>query len=229
MWVSLIWTNPDPLNKGSISTHLILIQASRIFSLCSFLSSLSKLHSIPVDESPLSFKLRREFTGWGSRSLLHKERCCISLGIKFITASKQESRANRIEGIPTLSSTLSHTHKHTHAHTYTADKQEAQSKQKLREMIQETKGYIKDSDTMWLLIIVHFKMTHYCVSGKNGSRLATVKQAYFFSLNNRPIPSLQAWIPERLSMWVVSVSSWSEVQGSVWINGHPRVHFGDGC
>lgn len=53
-------------------------------------------------------------------------------------------------------------------------RKKAQSKQKLRELIQETKGDIKDGDTMWLLIIVHFKMTHYCVSGKNGSRLRGV-------------------------------------------------------
>lgn len=59
-----------------------------------------------------------EFAGWRSISVLFKERCCISLGIRFITARKQRSRANCVEDIPTPSSELSlinvwgHTHKH---------------------------------------------------------------------------------------------------------------------
>lgn len=64
--------------------------------------------------SSLPLSSEEEFAGWGSTSLLHKKRCCISLGIRFITASKQGSRANHIGGIPALSPALSHKHAHNH-------------------------------------------------------------------------------------------------------------------
>lgn len=51
----------------------------------------------------------------------------------------------------------------------------------------------------------------------------------FFSLNNWAAPSSEAQVPERPSMWVTSVLSWSEVQRCVWVKGYPGVHFGDVC
>lgn len=175
--------------------------------------------------SSLPSSSEEEFAGWGSTSLLHKERCCISLGIRFITASKQESCANHTGGIPTLSSTLSH--KHARTQTQLMHKK-AQSKQKLRELIQETKEYIKDVDTVWLLIIMHFKMTHYCVSGENGSRLPGVKQAYFFLFSHwttEPFPlqrpgSQRSWA---CGSWPYSsgqrssvLSEWKDTRGSIF-------------
>lgn len=102
--------------------------------------------------------------------------------------------------------------------------QKAHSKQKLRELIRKTKGYIKDGDTLWLLIIVHFKMTHYCASGENGSWLPGVKQAYFLSLDNR---KLFLWRPGPQSGWAggsgvcspgqraSAPSEWKDTRGSV--------------
>lgn len=42
----------------------------------------------PAKISSLPSSRQEEFAGWGSTSLLHKERCCLSLGTRFITASK---------------------------------------------------------------------------------------------------------------------------------------------
>lgn len=51
----------------------------------------------------------------------------------------------------------------------------------------------------------------------------------FFSLNNWAAPSSEAQVPQRPSMWVTSVLSWSEAPRCIWVKGYPRVHFGDVC
>lgn len=104
----------------------------------------------------------------------------------------------------------------------------AQSKQKLRELIWETKEYITDVDTVWLLIIMHFKMTHYCVSGENGSRLLELNSLFFFFFPCWTMEALCLWNPERLSMQVMTVLFWSEVQHSVWEKDTRGCVFWDG-
>lgn len=139
-----------------------LFQALKTFSQPCHLLTFLNVSSFPSQimqflPSFLPWSREEEFAGWGSTSLPHKECCCISLGIRFITAGKQESRANHIGGIlrpsPTLSLTHTHTHTRAHKHKHTVDRQKEQSKQKEKKLIQETLGYTKDGHTV---------IAHYC-------------------------------------------------------------------
>lgn len=113
-----------------------------------------------------------EFAGWRSRSLLHKQRCCISLGKRFIKANKQECHANHIGGFPTLPH---------YTHIYSSCTKRHKANNSWKSWFGRQKGTSRTLILCDCSLLCTSKMTHYCVSGGNSSQLPGIKRVVVFT------------------------------------------------
>lgn len=116
-------------------------------------------------------KSEEEFAGWRS---LRKQRCCISLGKRFIKENKQECHPNHIGGFPT-------------SPHYTNICSSCTKRHKANKSWKSWFGRQKGTSRTLILcdcsLLCTSKMTHYCVSGENSSQLPGIKRVVVFTEN----------------------------------------------
>lgn len=78
-----ITTTPTKLVIKQVPVYSAVTRVTAGNPLCFFFPRQDKF-------PPFNFCSEEEFAAWSSTSLLHEERCCLSLGTRFITASKQK-------------------------------------------------------------------------------------------------------------------------------------------
>lgn len=185
-------------------------------------SSLCLSSSHAPDEFPSSSK--EEFAGWRSTSLLHKECCCISLGMRFITASKQGSCANRIGGIPTLLNTHARTHRHgsrTKRHKANKSWESWFRRQRgtSRTLILPDCSLLCTSK--WRITVSVVRMAAGCLE-LNRHFFLFLFLFFFSSLNNGAVPLSGTQRSRTCGSWMYSsgqrssaLSAWKDTQGSI--------------
>lgn len=213
-------------NKKAITTtHLVTKQPPNYYTVYSDVTDitppprpkpLTKISSLPSSQ-------QEEFAGWGSTSLLHKERCCLSLGTRFITASKTRAPRDKKK----KKKILRRKPRHRRAQLARRERHKANNSRE--------SWFRRQRRTSRTLILCDCSLLctskwHITVSVKKW--LPAVKQPrcslfFFFllpnpSLNNGAVSCSEFWVPERPSMQVTTVLFRSEVQHSLWMKRYCR-------